>query len=168
MARPLFGNRRGPSRNQFFKHDFLFPCSRAGEEKSCFRLLFRHDRGLISLNLPLEMVKKTLKASLALSLLFCMAGCHSSTFPVGENVVIEIDRSTLGASPYASLPVDGTQGSAQGKVTSFSGKLIAVDHHWIQLRVETFQNERTLVQDYWIPTEKILYIRKSGFQKTGN
>ncbi len=104
-----------------------------------------------------------IRASLALSILLYMAGCNSSTtLPIGENVVIQFDRASLGSG--ASLPVSPTTESINGEETAIRGNLIAINEEWIQVRVSTLQNNGTLIKDIWIPKKKILLIQRSIFQ----
>jgi hypothetical protein len=92
-----------------------------------------------------------------------LAGCDSSpSLPIGKDVVVQFDRSSLGAA--ASLPVPPTTEGINGAGTAIRGKLLGATKSWIQLGVTTSRVQGASVQTFWIPREKILLIQTDSFQ----
>jgi len=92
-----------------------------------------------------------------------LGGCKSSpNLPIGKDVIVQFDRRALGAG--APLPVSPTTMGINGAETAIRGKLIAVSHSWIEIRVSTVQTGGTSIKSYWIPKEKILLIQTDTFQ----
>jgi hypothetical protein len=91
-------------------------------------------------------------------LIFCFAGCDANpNLPVNEDVVVQFDRSALGAS--ANLPISPRTESINGAETAIRGKLLQVSPEWILLEQRTSQSSGTDIKKFWIQRNKILLIQ---------
>ena len=91
--------------------------------------------------------------------LIFLTGCGSEP-PVGKDVVVQFDRSALGAA--ANLPISPTTGSINGAVTSLSGKLHSITEEWVIIEQSTAATNGTLRKKFWIPRDKVLLIQQEG------
>lgn len=102
-------------------------------------------------------MKLVVSTSLFAVLAFWVAGCDSNPgFPLNENVVVQFDRSALGAA--ANLPISPTTGAINGAQTAIGGKLLEVSPEWILLESLTPHASGVMVERFWIPRSKILMI----------
>ena len=90
-----------------------------------------------------------------------LSACGSSSLPIGQEVVVQFDRNSLGAG--ASLPVSPTAESINGAETAIRGKLLNVNESWVVLQVKDNQSDATRFKTFWIPKEKVLLIRNDYF-----
>lgn len=86
-----------------------------------------------------------------------LSGCFSSdNLPVGEKVIVQFDRSALGAG---STPISPTTDSMNGAATSMRGKLVYASEEWLQIEIE----DEGIKKSFWISRDKVLLLQKGGF-----
>ncbi len=108
---------------------------------------------------PPQTGRNLIRTFFSLFVVWFLAGCGSSDLPIGTEVVVQFDRSALGAA--ADLPVPPTTSGINGAATSVSGKLERVTTEWIRLRTTTGSSEHPYQTTLWIPQDKVLMIMSS-------
>lgn len=91
-----------------------------------------------------------------------LAGCSLSGLPIGQEVVVQFDRSALGSG--STLPVSPTTESINGATTALRGILRAATDIWIQLEINDPQPNGSLHKTFWIPRDKVLLIQTIRFE----
>ncbi len=84
-----------------------------------------------------------------------LAGCSRSetALPIGQEVVIRLDRGVLGAA--GSLPVAAPMTEEiNGAITAIRGTLLAAKDGWMVLKLNNSPGFT-----YWIPRDKVLLIQ---------
>lgn len=88
-----------------------------------------------------------------------LSGCTPSVdLPLGEEVIVQFDRSSLGAG--AMMPVSPDTEIINGAKTAIRGRLVGVDSEWIVLERSMATQVGTTVEKFWISRAAVLLIER--------
>jgi len=92
-----------------------------------------------------------------------LSACSPSPrLPLGEEVIVQFDRASLGSG--APLPVPPTTEGINGASTSIRGKLLTADSQWIVVEKTKPAQTGQSIETFWIPREKVLLIQRDIYR----